>query len=252
MVPSWTETLLECGISVVGRTRFCIHPENQVKDIPIVGGTKDIDWDKVFELSASVLLLDQEENPIEMAEESQLPYLSTRVTSISDVPNECRKLAKEFQNEALNALGNRWHTIANTPDLSDGLKSVDDIPGVLEWIKKPEIMSDIHNVYYIIWQNPWMYISRDTFVGSVLSKLGLGKYLPESDFRYPTFEIEDINQQSSLLLFSSEPYPFLKKKEEIARLNFNSAIVNGECFSWFGIRSLQFLESRLKISSKLL
>lgn len=41
MVPSWTETLIYCGIEVVGRTRYCIHPEEAQK-ISVVGGTKDI------------------------------------------------------------------------------------------------------------------------------------------------------------------------------------------------------------------
>ncbi|MBM7456943.1 hypothetical protein HNR62_002845 [Oceanisphaera litoralis] len=30
MVPSWTETLIECGVNVVGRTRYCVHPADRV------------------------------------------------------------------------------------------------------------------------------------------------------------------------------------------------------------------------------
>lgn len=30
MVPSWTETLIECGVKVVGRTRYCVHPGDRV------------------------------------------------------------------------------------------------------------------------------------------------------------------------------------------------------------------------------
>ena len=44
LVPSWTETLIEAGVDVVGRTRFCLHPRDRVKSIPAVGGTKDADW----------------------------------------------------------------------------------------------------------------------------------------------------------------------------------------------------------------
>ena len=42
LVPSLTETLIDCGVNVVGRTRFCIHPADRVHDIPAVGGTKQV------------------------------------------------------------------------------------------------------------------------------------------------------------------------------------------------------------------
>lgn len=244
MVPSWTETLIECGTPVTGRTRFCIHPKDRVRDIPVVGGTKDIDWDKVYELSASMLILDQEENPKEMAEESHLPYIATHVTRIEDMASECEKLARHLGNEQLRPIAERWRDIEKRSPLK--LETPDDIPGVMEWIKKPEILSDVKKVYYVIWKDPWMFVSKDTFIGSMLTKTGLGPYLPESDYRYPTFEIEDIHPRDSLVLFSSEPYPFHRKKDELMDFPFKSAIVNGECFSWFGIRSLQFLEKILK------
>ena len=38
LVPSLTESLLDFGImDIVGRTKFCIHPKDQVKDIEIIG-----------------------------------------------------------------------------------------------------------------------------------------------------------------------------------------------------------------------
>ena len=51
LVPSWTETWLELGLNVVGRTRYCIHPIGKTKNIPIVGGTKDLNEAKLAELS---------------------------------------------------------------------------------------------------------------------------------------------------------------------------------------------------------
>lgn len=44
LVPSLTEALVECGVKVVGRTRFCVHPAERVAGIRVVGGTKDVDW----------------------------------------------------------------------------------------------------------------------------------------------------------------------------------------------------------------
>jgi len=34
LVPSWTDTLVRCGVDVIGRTRFCVHPAGQVRSIP--------------------------------------------------------------------------------------------------------------------------------------------------------------------------------------------------------------------------
>ena len=88
MVPSWTETLLYAGIQVVGRTRYCIHPADKVAQIPIVGGTKDIKWDLVQDLQADLVLLDREENPLEMAESSPIPFLATHVSSLRELARE--------------------------------------------------------------------------------------------------------------------------------------------------------------------
>ena len=85
MVPSWTETLLKAGVNVVGRTRYCIHPPKLITNIPIVGGTKDVSWDLVEDLKPDLVLLDQEENPLEMAEECPVPYFATHVNSIESL-----------------------------------------------------------------------------------------------------------------------------------------------------------------------
>ncbi len=44
LVPSITELLFDLGLGalVVGRTGFCIHPRAAVRDVPKVGGTKDV------------------------------------------------------------------------------------------------------------------------------------------------------------------------------------------------------------------
>ncbi len=240
MVPSWTETLIACDIPVVGRTRFCIHPEDKVKDIPIVGGTKNIDWDKVFEIKASVLLLDKEENPQEMAEGSPIPLITTHVTNMTSLASECTRLAEEFQSDKLKAIAARWTQIANRPNFS--IQFFKQLPGVIEWIKKPSYDGDIKWLYYMIWKDPWMCVSKDTFIASVFEKLGLGFMIKKFDNKYPAIELESLKPKETLLLFSSEPYPFHKKKAELAKLGFSCAVVNGEFFSWFGIRSLNHLE----------
>ncbi len=50
LVPSITEALFDLGLTeheVIGRTKFCIHPENKVKNVAVIGGTKNINIDKI-------------------------------------------------------------------------------------------------------------------------------------------------------------------------------------------------------------
>ena len=67
LCPSLTELLfdLDLGSSVVGRTKFCIHPEPGVRSVERVGGTKNPRIDRIIELSPDLVLLNEEENRIE-------------------------------------------------------------------------------------------------------------------------------------------------------------------------------------------
>ena len=53
LVPSATETLVALGLAprLVARTGFCIHPAEVVKDVPKVGGTKDVNLEKLKQLA---------------------------------------------------------------------------------------------------------------------------------------------------------------------------------------------------------
>lgn len=244
MVPSWTETLLECGVEVVGRTRYCIHPEAKTAAIPIVGGTKDIRWSAIQDLHADLLILDQEENPRRMAEQSPIEVMATHVECLEDLPRELSRLAQKLKNEKLNRLAERWQVVAERSDLDLDFRN---IPGLVRWIRTPQ--EKIKRIYYVIWKDPWMVVSRKTFIGSVLAKLGMGDLLEMYESRYPHVDLPALSAEDTLLLFSTEPYPFGEKDDDLRDLFLNSplALVNGESFSWFGLRSLLFLEQKLNI-----
>lgn len=240
MVPSWTETLLRAGVNVVGRTRFCIHPPQKITNIPIVGGTKDVSWDLVVDLKPDLVVLDQEENPFEMAEECPLPFLATHVSSLSSLQKELEKLGDTFQNPTLIEWSACCLDIVEAPVPTWNPQK---IPGFVEWVKKPS--RPYTDVVYLIWKKPWMSVSRQTYIGSVLEKLGARVHDFAEDDKYPVIEIEDFKE--SLFLFSSEPFPFHKKISELQDLNLEGAVVNGESYSWFGIRSIEFLASELGV-----
>ena len=243
MVPSWTETLLECGCDVVGRTRFCIHPA-QAREIQVVGGTKAIDWDKVRALAPDLLLLDREENTRAMWEESPVEVLATHVTAVDDLAPELERIAGRLESPALRDVASRWLRIADrTPDM---LASWEELPGVIEWIRRPSDPTP-GPFAYLIWRDPWMAIGPGTFIASMLATIGLPQALlhptttPAGNPKYPVVD-PDLLPRDAVLLASSEPYPFHRKREALLALERPVAIVDGESFSWFGVRSLAFVE----------
>lgn len=241
MVPSWTETLLRANVNVVGRTRFCIHPPQKITNIPIVGGTKEVSWDLVMDLKPDLVLLDQEENPLEMAEECPVPYLATHVSSVETLQKELARLGEHFENADLMELSVQCLDVLEAPKPNWDFNK---IPAFQEWVRPPSRPYD--NVAYMIWKKPWMSVSRETYIGSVLEKLGARLVsFPDGD-KYPVIEIEDL--YDSFFLFSSEPFPFQKKIAELKSLDLEGAIVDGESYSWFGVRSIEFLRRNLGLS----
>ncbi len=238
MVPSWTETLLWAGVQVVGRTRFCVHPVEEVSAIPIVGGTKDWSLRKVRALEPDLLLLDREENPRFMAEEG-LPFWASHIHGVESLPEALTDLSKRLKSSRLFELGERWRTVLDAP-IREGDSL--ELPGILEWGRRPT--GSVKSIVYVIWRDPWMAVGPSTFIASVLAKLGLRVYPFEEN--YPQFQMESLGAET-LLLFSSEPYPFLRKREGLEELGRPYAFVDGECFSWFGVRSLKFLEKALSM-----
>jgi hypothetical protein len=235
MVPSWTETLIRAGIPVVGRTRFCIHPAEFVKNIPVVGGTKEAHWDLIKHLKPDLVLLDKEENPLEMANECPCPYLATDVHSLGALLFELQRMGGEFKNQQLMTWASQLHALIDRGPLH---WSEDHIPGLIEWVISP-MRPGPKPVLYMIWRKPWMAVSRETYIGSILTQLG-AQVVHSPEEKYPVVEVQDFHD--ALILFSSEPYPFLKKIESLRRDGLAGAVVDGESYSWFGIRSLEFLK----------
>lgn len=240
LVPSLTETLLHCGVNVVGRTRFCIHPADSVRNIPAVGGTKEVNWDRCAELNPDLVVFDREENTREMAETCPFHWVATHITAMSDVPGALRDLAAATSNQSLESLADDWAVLAERPPLKPG--NFSDLPGCMKTIG--HIDQSFKQVEYMIWREPWMAVSRETFIGSVLDKLGFADRLPDYSTQYP--EVEGaLPRADTFYIFSSEPFPFERYIDELSDAGFNGALVDGELFSWFGVRSYELLKQYL-------
>ena len=227
LVPSLTELVLDLGIGnrLVGRTRFCIHPEELVNDIPIIGGTKNPNLEKILELEPDYIIANHEENRKEDVQILQ-DHTKVNITEIDTI------------NDALNAiceLGGDLELASNAQKL------VDEITILLSKSSKYPPLKTA----YFIWKGPWMVAARGTYIDSVMQHYNLENIFSDQQ-RYPQVSLNELQDRDpKLILLSSEPFPFKQKHiEEIQEVCPDSKIelINGEWFSWYGSGMLEAFE----------
>ena len=218
LVPSQTEFLIDIGAPVVGRTKFCIHPKDQIKDIPIIGGTKNFRFDKIRELQPDLIIGNKEENykwGIEKLEK-EFPVWMSDIYTLED----------SF--EMMSELGQLCNLSARTEEIIQACQAAtESVRGTKSG-----------KVIYLIWKDPWMAAGKNTFIDHLLNHLGYENLIKEE--RYPELTIEQIaDLNPDKILFSSEPFPFKEKHLEKARGQWPKAdcqLVDGELYSWYGSR----------------
>lgn len=221
-VPSLSELVEELAPgSLYGRTRYCIAPES-LKKVPKIGGTKDLDTDKIIAMQPDLLLAVKEENEKEQVEK-------IRDAGIRTVVFDIRSLTDAI------------HTVQECGKLLDNSGRAGEICSGMEGIHQLKKYSG--SVLYFIWQKPWMCAGRDTYIGSLLECCGFVNAAPEGA-RYPVLaDLAEIqNLKPDYIFLSSEPFPFRKKHYEFFANNFPASevrLVDGSLFSWYGIRTLQ-------------
>lgn len=225
LCPSQTETLIELGLQdkMVGRTRFCIHPEEIVKEITVIGGTKKADVEKIRELNPDLIIGEKEENTPEMIEglEKDFPVY---ITDVTDLPSAYQMIRD------LGYIGGKKEA---------GIELADRVKEAFDSIKP---FKEAIPVIYFIWKEPWMVVGQHTYIGSVLDKLGLQNIYASTENRYPSIHLDEFrNSGAKLVLLSSEPFPFKEKHIEALKELLPEAhieLVDGEMFSWYGSRML--------------
>jgi len=206
-----------------------------------VGGTKGVNWERCTKLNPDIIIFDREENTKSMADECPFHWTATHITSVNNVGNELIKLADKLDCQPLKKLGQDWKTLSELPDKK--FSNWDDLPGAITLLDNEK--KDFKRLEYIIWREPWMAVGADTFITSMLQKLGFGAYLTQRSTSYPELTEIDMSRDDTFYFFSSEPYPFGRHQQQLVNENFNGAIVDGEVYSWFGIRSYKSLASYL-------
>lgn len=220
MVPSITLTLFDLGIGsrLVGRTKFCVEPSDAVTEVPIIGGTKKADIDKIKSLEPDLILLNKEENTPEMY--TQLSGIApVWVSVVANLTDNDRLL--EQLGEICRCGSEATHIRRKTLTAFCQLQALElPIP-----------------VLYLIWKSPWMSIGADTFIHHILEKAGFRNVF-QNQYRYPEFDPGQFTGEPPEIIFlSSEPYPFQEQHISEIQSHFPSAnimLVRGEYFSWHG------------------
>ena len=97
---------------------------------------------------------------------------------------------------------------------------------------------------YLIWRDPWMTISRDTYISRMLALVHWETAAGPSDERYPGIDMTDeLIKAIDIVLFSTEPYLFTDHNVGAFRATYpesevRSSLIDGEMVSWYGSRAV--------------
>ena len=230
LVPSITETLFALGLGeqVVARTGFCIHPEPAVRDVPKVGGTKDVNIARLIDTEPTHVIVNIDENRKADVDHMR-KVIPNIVVTHPMVPDDnahlFRLLGHIFSaDEAANRLAN-------------------ELAAALAGARVVGAQLPPQTVLYAIWKNPWMTISRDTYVSAMLETVGFKTLPAQAEKRYPELAAADAVWRSVERIFlSSEPYSFgdehIEELRSTMRLTQPIELIDGEYVSWYGVRAI--------------
>lgn len=224
LVPSQTELLHSLGLEheTIGITRFCIHPDEWFRNKIRVGGTKNIDIQKIISLQPDLIIANKEENIKEQVEQiaTHFPVWVTDVNTLEDAYKMISDIGE------LTGKSNEASTL------------VSKIKFEFTQLPLPHLPLP---VCYLIWKDPYMSVGGDTFIHHMLEKAGF-KNVFAHRLRYPQVSVTDIRESGcKVILMSSEPFPFKQKHMDELQEQLPGIIiklVDGEMFSWYGSRLL--------------
>ena len=212
---------------IVGITKFCVHPKHLKATKQIVGGTKQVKYDKIKDLQPDIIIANKEENTKEIVEELSkiCPVWVTNIVTIEDNLQMIADFGKLFNKR------------------TEAQKWEDKISFAYHEFQQFIKDKPFRKVAYFIWANPFMVAGNDTFINEMLT-LNRFENIYKEKGRYPKIELEKIRQEGDpeFVLLSSEPFPFKDEHAfEIGRSTHHAKtiFVDGEMFSWNGSRLLK-------------
>ena len=226
LVPSQTELLFDLGLGdrVVGLTKYCVHPAEEVKRKTKIGGTKRFDLEQIRNLQPDLIIGNKEENYLEgiNALEQDFPVWMSDIFTLEDALDMIDKLGELLEvKQATGQLIIDIRTAYNSSTSGHG---------------------NLKSAAYFIWRKPWMPAASKTFIDDMLPRASFSNVFGDLE-RYPEVSLEQLGEaKPEYVLLSSEPYPFKQRHvEEIQEVCPDSRVllVDGEMFSWYGSRLLK-------------
>ena len=224
LVPSITELLYDLGLGeqLVGRTKFCVHPKEALRVIPKIGGTKNVNFDRVAALKPDLIIANKEENQQERVEQlsQHFPVWTSDVANFAEAMDMIAKLGVILEKQ-----------METQQIITDSMTLLQQL-----------VIKKRRKTAYLIWQKPYMTIGKDTYIHDMLSHAGFDNIFGDQT-RYPTFTLSELKEREpEVILLSSEPFPFKQQHIDEFKLIFPNEdirLVDGEMYSWYGTRFLK-------------
>jgi ABC-type Fe3+-hydroxamate transport system substrate-binding protein len=263
LVPSDTYSVIRLGAKdkLVGRTRFCIAPKDDVDGIEIVGGTKDVDVDRVIALEPDLVIANQEENT-----RSQIERLDAAgIAVLVSFPKRFAEGIAHLARLAI-ALGVSHEPTARAL-----------VTAAYHAHREAEQHRQDHTpvrAFVPIWMDPLMTVHEATFISDTLDLVGgqnifadrprryplaadLGRAPPlppervgDRDTRYPRVTLDEVvARQPDVVILPDEPHEFTEADAATFRAldipaakNGRIVFCDGKDLMWYGARSIEGID----------
>lgn len=254
LVPSDTYTVVALGARdrLVGRTRYCEVPE--AADVPVVGGTKDVDVAAVLALEPELVIANQEENTRPALEALAAAGARVFVSLPRRVQDGLAHVARVARLLGLGADEPARTLIRRAYALEGAAPTA-------------EAATSAARAFVPIWMQPLMTLNADTFGSDVLARVGienvfgdrlrlyplgadLGKSAPQDaagrDVRYPRITLDEVVARApALVLLPDEPHAFTSADAAVFQAALPAARilhVSGKDLFWYGAWTLDALD----------
>ncbi|MCY3568245.1 MAG: helical backbone metal receptor [Chloroflexi bacterium] len=232
LVPSFTELVCEMRLAsrLVGVTRFCVEPAELVTPIRKIGGTKNPEIERIISLGPELVLANLEENnedDVLALREAGLNVYVGDVRTVEQAKREIEQLSELLGGVAMK--------------LTDGISEAVEEQQHLGRLR-PRV-----RVAALIWRNPYMAASGDTYIGDLLRLCGgINVCEDAARGRYPRLSLPQlIELDPEVILLPSEPYRFRERHaaELLAQHGMSAArndhifLCDGQNLTWWGARS---------------
>ncbi len=232
LIPSTTETLCALGLAdaLVGVTVYCREPADVVRTKTRIGGEKDPDLDRIRALGPDLVIANVEENRREHVEALRAGGIPVWVTYPRTVAGAIAMIRE---------LGTVTGTQARATALADKLQAL------LAHVHAAAARRAAVPAFYAIWREPWMTVSRDTYIHDMLRVCGADNVFGDHTERYPTVTLDEMAaRRPEVILLPDEPFRFrrahLRDLEPYADVpavrSGRIHLVDGKPFSWHGPR----------------